>query len=164
MESCSQCGNELGDGAAFCSSCGTKTGHTSTTPFCWQCGTELEDGAAFCSSCGAKTGHTSTTPFCWQCGTELEDGVAFCSSCGAKAGEMPVDAQATKIARADCPYCNRSGTVVVEHVRRKKDLKSGKISANIMSVGAFLLVTGLANKEYVNQLTCTACGMRWLVR
>jgi len=48
---CSNCGNKLPKGAAFCSSCGAKT-KSSVPGVCTACGEKLPDDAEFCVGCG----------------------------------------------------------------------------------------------------------------
>jgi len=134
---------------------------------CLQCGNEIKEGSAFCSSCGAKAGHATETAFCWSCGKELDDGVVFCSGCGAKAGDVPEAVQAIAVpvqtGRANCQYCNGIGTVVVQQVKRKKGVSPGKIAGAVVTGGISLVGTGVAKKVWMNQLTCTACQMKWYV-
>lgn len=53
-EVCANCGAVLGDGQAFCPSCGTPKAAPSNK--CSNCGTELKDGQGFCPNCGQKAG------------------------------------------------------------------------------------------------------------
>jgi len=48
---CHNCGNRLEEGAAFCSSCGTKV-QASIPKNCTACGMEVPEGAEFCIGCG----------------------------------------------------------------------------------------------------------------
>jgi TM2 domain-containing membrane protein YozV len=48
---CKNCGNEVMDGAAFCTKCGFAL--NSGTRFCHNCGKEVANGAAACIHCGA---------------------------------------------------------------------------------------------------------------
>ncbi len=48
---CNNCGNELKQGARFCTKCGTKT---ETAYCCAQCKTKLDPDDMFCPECGAK--------------------------------------------------------------------------------------------------------------
>ncbi len=52
---CSNCGSPLGDGQAFCPSCGAPK-NAPKKNVCENCGAELQDGQAFCPSCGHKAG------------------------------------------------------------------------------------------------------------
>ncbi|NJD10705.1 MAG: zinc-ribbon domain-containing protein, partial [Gemmatimonadetes bacterium] len=49
---CASCGALLGEGVAFCESCGTPA-PPPQPGVCGNCGTPLEPGMAFCVSCGA---------------------------------------------------------------------------------------------------------------
>lgn len=54
---CSKCGNELAEGAKFCSSCGQPVGVADTAQsasFCPQCGSTVEPGQTFCGKCGYR--------------------------------------------------------------------------------------------------------------
>lgn len=53
---CTQCGQELGEGAKFCYSCGAKVQNT----FCSKCGAEMPSDAKFCGSCGSKASNDSS--------------------------------------------------------------------------------------------------------
>lgn len=53
---CTQYGQELGEGAKFCYSCGAKVQNT----FCSKCGAEIPSDAKFCSSCGSQTSNDSS--------------------------------------------------------------------------------------------------------
>ena len=55
--------------------------------YCTQCGEELMDGARFCSTCGTSVGNGSSkldgsTIKCPQCGERINAFVATCPSCG----------------------------------------------------------------------------------
>jgi ribosomal protein L40E len=77
---CTNCGNKLPEGAAFCSGCGTKI-RASAPGVCTACGAKLPEGAAFCSDCGAKI-QASAPGVCTACGAELPDDAEFCINCG----------------------------------------------------------------------------------
>ena len=49
---CTNCGNKLPEGAAFCSACGAKL-QVSAPDLCIACGERLPEGAEFCIDCGA---------------------------------------------------------------------------------------------------------------
>jgi len=50
MKHCSNCGNEIIAGAAFCGSCGTPQENNPSS--CSKCGKEVEGNEKFCSGCG----------------------------------------------------------------------------------------------------------------
>ena len=54
---CHNCGNQLTEGAAFCSSCGAKI-QAGVPGVCTACGAELPDGAEFCINCGKAVKQT----------------------------------------------------------------------------------------------------------
>ena len=54
MMKCPKCGEELEDGATFCTNCGEKL-----TSVCPKCGKSLKPGAKFCSGCGANLAELS---------------------------------------------------------------------------------------------------------
>lgn len=129
---------------------------------------EFAEGVKFCSGCGANLDGTAevTTPHCSQCGVELVERTKFCSGCGLKTDEVaavPVAvAQATNtVGRVNCPRCQGIGTVIVQKVKKKKGVSPGKLAGAVFTMGVSLVGTGLAKKEVVNQLTCTACGISW---
>ena len=109
--------------------------------------------------------------FCSECGGEYTEGVKFCSGCGFKTDvAMPASvavAQETAVQSPrqfgliECPYCHSSGTVVVQQVKKKKSVSTGKATAALLTGGISLIGTGLAKKAMVSQLTCAACGMTW---
>jgi uncharacterized membrane protein YvbJ len=141
--------------------------------FCSECGGEYTEGVKFCSGCGANLDGTGevVTPHCSQCGVELVEGTKFCSGCGFKTDvAMPASvavAQETAVQSPrqfgliECPYCHSSGTVVVQQVKKKKGVSTGKATAALLTGGISLIGTGLAKKAMVSQLTCAACGMTW---
>ncbi len=58
---CTNCGNKLPEGGAFCSSCGAKK-QASVPGVCSACGVELPEGAAFCIDCGTAMNPTAPEP------------------------------------------------------------------------------------------------------
>lgn len=61
---CSNCGNEIPQGNAFCMSCGTpvntnEQAGASTKTLCSNCGAEIPEGNTFCVSCGTKVGEAA---------------------------------------------------------------------------------------------------------
>ncbi|NLV70285.1 MAG: zinc ribbon domain-containing protein, partial [Clostridiales bacterium] len=83
---CTNCGNKLPEGAAFCSSCGVKI-QASAPGVCKACGAELPEGAEFCIGCGTAVNpatpeqmesHHVATPAPPQSGTGL---VGFSDRC-----------------------------------------------------------------------------------
>jgi hypothetical protein len=136
--------------------------------FCTECGGEFTEGTKFCSGCGANLDGTTevTTPHCSQCGVELVEGVKFCNACGFKTDDVAAAAVAVApvtntVGRVNCPHCQGIGTVIVEKVKKKKGVSPGKVAGALFTGGISLVGTGLAKKEVVNQLTCTACGISW---
>ena len=54
---------------------------------CQYCGNEMSEGAKFCSLCGKKVIEAEPAParrFCPSCGQEAEPGMLFCEYCGAR--------------------------------------------------------------------------------
>lgn len=60
---CTKCGQDLAEGAKFCSNCGTRVEKQQDHTFCTTCGARLEPSARFCPSCGVKVERiTAETP------------------------------------------------------------------------------------------------------
>lgn len=61
---CTNCGADIGEGQAFCATCGTPT----TVPVanriktCNKCGTVIQDNTVFCPTCGNNVSVSATTP------------------------------------------------------------------------------------------------------
>lgn len=52
---CPDCGAEYGEGAKFCSACGTRLPEPAPAKrFCTGCGAEVTEGMRFCSTCGTR--------------------------------------------------------------------------------------------------------------
>lgn len=108
---CAQCGAEVANGSAFCSSCGASM--PKPTPIvdenmikCSNCGQFVSKDVRFCTSCGnpmtdilqnqepaqnivevMPADDQPVSPAakrCPACGTEVADDVAFCTECGTK--------------------------------------------------------------------------------
>ena len=81
MINCPKCGEELEDGATFCTNCGEKL-----TVSCPKCGKALKPGAKFCSGCGTNLAEFSDEEekptVCPNCGAELDEDATFCDQCG----------------------------------------------------------------------------------
>lgn len=139
--------------------------------FCSECGGEYAEGVKFCGGCGANLDGTTevVTPHCSQCGVELAEGIKFCNACGTptvnavvQTQNQPAPAQSPKpVGQIECPYCHSSGTVVVQQVKKKKGVSTGKATAALLTGGISLIGTGLAKKAIVSQLTCASCNMTW---
>ena len=65
------------------------------------------------------------------------------------------------VGQIECPFCHGVGTVVVQKIKKKKGVSTGKATAALLTAGISLIGTGLAKKEMVSQLTCAACNMTW---
>lgn len=84
---CQKCGNELKEGAKFCSKCGSKyepqieqsSESDMKKHLCKKCGKELIDNEKFCSACGTKYEERLQ---CRNCGLLVTDSIKFCSNCG----------------------------------------------------------------------------------
>src|SRR5512146_3128351 len=63
---CEHCGAPLGEGAAFCTECGTRRsaspGPAGARRFCTNCGAAIATGARFCTGCGAPAEASATAP------------------------------------------------------------------------------------------------------
>jgi ssDNA-binding Zn-finger/Zn-ribbon topoisomerase 1 len=137
--------------------------------FCAECGNEFAEGVKFCGGCGANLDGTTkaSTPHCSQCGVELAEGTKFSNACGAPTANAVIQAQdqpaqiPKPVGQIECPYCHSSGTVVVQQVKKKKGVSTGKATAALLTGGISLIGTGLAKKAIVSQLTCAACNMTW---
>lgn len=161
------------EGRPFCSACGAKVDDVIRPTNCVGCGADLDDDTVFCSKCGTRVSTETAKAACLSCGEVLPVGTAFCSKCGTKVGAENVEVSAQgSLSKTpavppqgamNCPHCNGQKTVRVEHVKKKKGVSPGKIAAGVVTGGFSLLATGLAKKDEVNQLTCSACGMKWIV-
>ena len=94
---CTNCGNPVADGMAFCVNCGTKVtapapapvAVEAPAPVCPNCGKPVAEGMAFCTNCGTRLGAPAPAPApavrtCPGCGNVVADGMAFCTNCGTK--------------------------------------------------------------------------------
>lgn len=101
---CTQCGEEVQAGVAFCSSCGAPMPKTQQTNMeelvrCEGCGAMVKKEARFCTSCGKPMVQLATPEIsdetitvseetedkvCPVCGAKVEDDAAFCTECGNK--------------------------------------------------------------------------------
>ena len=87
---CSNCGNEMPDGALFCDNCGHRAEiHTQINQkhHCGNCGAAIEGNIDFCGNCGSPIRSAGLTErynsiFCGNCGAKLENGELFCGECG----------------------------------------------------------------------------------
>jgi membrane protease subunit (stomatin/prohibitin family) len=84
---CTNCGNQMPDGTAFCAKCGSKkpVEERSASKDEWVCSCGNRNvGGKFCPHCGKKRpednrwvcscGNESEAPFCSQCGNKKPDG------------------------------------------------------------------------------------------
>lgn len=61
-------------------------------PYCCNCGNELAEGAAFCTECGTKVANNDCDPFvsgthilekaCPKCGERMPEDMFYCLNCG----------------------------------------------------------------------------------
>ena len=103
VQRCENCGAEVQQGAAFCSSCGAtmlKVQVESTDELikCENCGAMVKKEMSFCTQCGkAMIQPTATSRIdldadekknservCQSCGAKIIDDSVFCTECGAK--------------------------------------------------------------------------------
>lgn len=89
---CQHCGNELLEGAKFCSQCGKPVAEKLICP---ECGYEGEAGMIFCIHCGTRLtpgGKVQPEPkrikVCPKCGRQGEEHMAFCQYCGVRLVEQ----------------------------------------------------------------------------
>jgi hypothetical protein len=71
--------------------------------------------------------------------------------------------KAAKQAALVCPHCQQGGGVTSKQVKKKGGISGGKATAAILTGGVSLVGTGLAKKGFVNELSCSNCGMVWHV-
>lgn len=64
-------------------------------------------------------------------------------------------------ARIICQHCQKTGSVTVRHVQQKQGVSGGKATSAILTGGVSLFAVGLSKKGWVNELTCSSCGMTW---
>lgn len=75
---CTNCGEELPEGAKFCLNCGEKVEKVDNNMICCpECGKLVLKGK-FCLECG----HKFATNTCVKCGSTLPEGAKFCLECG----------------------------------------------------------------------------------
>jgi len=72
---CPKCGQQVAQGAKFCSGCGADM--TPQGAKCPKCGATVAPGAKFCGECGSPM-----KAICSKCGKELTPGAKFCPECG----------------------------------------------------------------------------------
>lgn len=97
IQRCENCGAEVPNGAAFCSSCGAvmpkiQAPVSTDCIKCENCGAAVKKGMRFCTSCGkpmapivkAIPTEEIQERFCPNCGSKLDPGVVFCTECGMK--------------------------------------------------------------------------------
>ncbi len=107
--------SRIADAEAKIQDCRKEIQHIKGIWQCEQCGAEIPDGAAFCSSCGAmipKVQVIETIDYiqCENCGASVKKGMNFCTSCG-KAIEVPAlsvaELEITESAsEKTCPNCS----------------------------------------------------------
>ena len=74
---------------------------------CTECGNDVEDGAKFCKNCGAEIvveeepQETKEYQFCSNCGFKMDANIKFCPECGASTSGVPQPANATAVANSD---------------------------------------------------------------
>lgn len=102
---CSQCGAEVSNNSAFCSSCGAKVEITEKKPenenkvACPHCGKMVAPEFAFCTFCGGTMSQNEKKELaeesnvekqeklCPQCNQPVGEGSMFCENCGYKISE-----------------------------------------------------------------------------
>ena len=120
IKTCPQCGAEVPDGSAFCSSCGYRMPVVEAIPEnmvkCQNCGALVSKDMRFCTNCGTPVTAAEPTPAlpepapapaepqgqtCSKCGAVVPDGYAFCTNCGTPVGGQP----APVVEQVVCPSC-----------------------------------------------------------
>lgn len=103
VQRCENCGAEVQQGAAFCSSCGATMPKVQVESKdelikCENCGAMVKKEMSFCTQCGKAMTQSIDTPsidldidekenpewVCQNCGTKIMDDSVFCTECGAK--------------------------------------------------------------------------------
>lgn len=103
VQRCSQCGAEVPQDGAFCSSCGNAISKVEVreniedSVKCLNCGSYVKNGMRFCTSCGKPVeqvvdintnGVENETEvsekICPNCGVKSSDNAVFCAECGTK--------------------------------------------------------------------------------
>lgn len=106
VQRCENCGAEVPQGAAFCSSCGSPMpkqvtqGNEDEYTKCQNCGALVKKGMRFCTSCGkpmvdletilpveqkeeeSDSVNQATEDICQNCGAVLPEDAVFCTECG----------------------------------------------------------------------------------
>ena len=153
---CPKCNNEVREGAAFCTECGSKIETKEEFIFCEECGSKLEKGSLFCTECGTKVGDTpkkeekketkketkkeikKDVVLCSGCGTELEKGSLFCTECGTKVGETPKKEEKKETKKEAKPAKkekSEDGHTATLTVSRKKSIKGCAITFHVLVDG-----------------------------
>lgn len=149
---CPNCNNEIKEGAAFCTECGSKIEKQEEFIFCEECGAKLTEGSLFCSECGTKIGEKPKKEekketkkevkkdACSKCGAELEKGSLFCTECGTKVGETPKKEEKKEIKESKKNSTTKKEKSTDEHtatltVTRKKSIKGCAITFHVLVDG-----------------------------
>ncbi|MGE4283611.1 MAG: zinc ribbon domain-containing protein [Clostridia bacterium] len=155
MQECSKCGEIVGDGLKFCTSCGAQisASNQKNEAVCPKCHVHYPEGAVFCTNCGAKfealVKNIKNKNSCTKCSAEIPEGVKFCISCGTHLADDRVKQPSTQYS----PYIptghnvaqNRSalpqGAYTPVPAFQQKPVKKGKKIGIIAAVAAVLVVT-----------------------
>lgn len=71
------------------------------------------------------------------------------------------DAERAKQAKIVCPHCQTAGHVTFREVKRKKRVTATRLLGAAVTAGGSLAVTGVSKKGYVNEMSCSNCGVTW---
>lgn len=90
-------------------------------------------------------------------------GLGFLLVAGAKVQEEQKAANRIASPNMVCPHCQAKGTVTADPVTVKRGVSGGKATGALLTGGASMLVTGLSQKQQAMSMSCSSCGMKWMI-
>lgn len=137
---CNSCGNEIKEGAVFCTKCGVQA-TKSQDLVCEKCGRPLEAGAKFCQGCGLAVTSDKKT-YCQYCGQKMEDEDRFCGKCGH--GRGGINVQNIFNAKAGSNTGSSTGThdspVLLDRVKSPLGIKYLVLTGLLLLSFVFMLI------------------------
>lgn len=115
---------------------------------CPKCGNELSDGARFCSKCGSKYEEVATVKDnmckCSKCGNELKIGMKFCTKCGTPINDLEKAGQDVNVVEKSKEF---TGDVKNFKTLPKKRKKKVAIIIGIIVAALFLMFSCVGGDE-----------------
>lgn len=115
---------------------------------CPKCGNELSDGARFCSKCGSKYEEVATVKDnkckCSKCGNELKIGMKFCTKCGTPMDDLEKAGQDVNVVEKSKEF---TGDVKNFKALPKKRKKKVAIIIGIIVAALFLMFSCVGGDE-----------------